>query len=170
MPLPEKELEARQAEFDRHQLMHEVAGELKLVVLEAKATACDARWAAEEARDAAAKAKAAKMLEEAAACEQEEAVAAFNKIAAERAKEMARLDAEKVELDRLEAELAAKERTETRRRLEKHATAAWGSVKGSVAAPKVYSFVGKSAAEVGRHARWRRRCSRRRRHLPFTPA
>ena len=42
--------------------------------------------------------------------------------------------------------------TETRRRLEKHATAAWGSVKGSVAAPKVYSFVGKSAAEVGRHA------------------
>ena len=40
----------------------------------------------------------------------------------------------------------------TRRRLEKHATAAWGSVKGSVAAPKVYSFVGKSAAEVGRHA------------------
>ena len=97
-------------------------------------------------------------------------MAAFNKIAAEHAKELARLDAEKVELDRLEAELAAKERTETRRRLEKHATAAWGSVKGSVAAPKVYSFVGKSAAEVGRHTSSAAMQPQAGRHLLFTPA
>ena len=170
VPISQDEREYRHAILDRWEATLELACEMKLEALRAKAEADDARADAEDAREAADAALHTEAAVAAAvAAAEAAAVAAAEAKAEEAAEEAAEAEALEVERERLQAAAAAeleacRQRiisqhgydpcsirletpSETRARVHAEAAHVWGA--GAVATPpKVISLVGKSPESI----------------------